>query len=123
VTKRGPISPGSRNLRSHQCGLFLEGTNDRVRGISWNDLGVVKHVELLGGVAPCIEHDSLLSSWVVRQEGRDIKDLFSDDNPDVILLRVFGNLVEGENFGSSLRWLSLRLRIWLCLWLEARSVN
>lgn len=91
-----------RQLWFHQSELLLEGTNDRVRGISWNDLGIVKHVELLGGVTPCIEHDSLLSSRMVRQEGRDVKDLSVDDNPDVILLRMFGNLVEGENLGASL---------------------
>jgi hypothetical protein len=61
----------------------------------------VKHVELLSGVTSGIEHDSLLSSWVVWQEGSDIKDLSIDDDPDVVLLRVFSDLIEGEDLGAS----------------------
>jgi len=34
--------------------LLLESADDRVGGISWNDLGVVKHVELLGSIAACV---------------------------------------------------------------------
>lgn len=45
--------------------LLFQGTNDGIRGISWNDLGVVKHVELLGGVTSGVEHDGLLPSWMV----------------------------------------------------------
>ena len=83
-------------------GLLLEGTDDRVGGVSWNDLGVVKHVELLSGVTPGVEHNSLLSSWMVWQEGSNIEDLSIDDNPDVILLRVFSDLIESEGLGASL---------------------
>ena len=62
----------------------------------------MKHVELLSGVAPSVEHDGLLPSWMVWQEGSDVEDLSVDDDPDVILLRVFGDLIEGEGLGASL---------------------
>ena len=62
----------------------------------------MKHVELLSGVTAGVEHDGLLSSWVVWQERGDIKDLFVDDDPDIILLRVFGDLVKSKGFGTSL---------------------
>lgn len=82
--------------------LLLEGTNYRVRGVSWNNLGVVKHVEFFSGITAGVEHDSLLPSWVVRQEGSDIENLSVDNDPGVVLLRVFGNLIEGEDLGTSL---------------------
>ena len=62
----------------------------------------MEHVEFLGGIAPSVEHDSLLSSWMIWQEGCDVEDLPVDDDPDVILLRVFGDLIEGEGLGASL---------------------
>ena len=62
----------------------------------------MKHIELLSSVAPGIEHNSLLSSRVVWQEGSDIEDLTVDDDPNIILLRVFGNLIKGEDLGASL---------------------
>lgn len=82
--------------------LLLQGADDRVGGVSWDDLGVVKHVKLLGGVATGVEHDSFLSSWMVWQERSNIEDLAIDDDPDVILLRVLGNLVEGKDLSASL---------------------
>jgi len=39
---------------------------------------------------------------MIRQEGCDVEDLPVDDDPDVILLRVFGDLIEGEGLGTSL---------------------
>lgn len=62
----------------------------------------MKHVELLSGVTAGIEHDGLLSSRVVRQEGSDIEDLSVDNNPDIILLGVLGDLIKGENLSTSL---------------------
>ena len=62
----------------------------------------MKHVELLSGVTAGIEHDSLLPSWVVRQERSDIEDLSVDDDPDVILLRVLGDLIKGEGLSAGL---------------------
>ena len=62
----------------------------------------MKHVEFLSGVTPGVKHDSLLSSWMVWQEGSDIEDLSIDDDPDIILLRVFGDLIESEGLGTSL---------------------
>jgi hypothetical protein len=83
----------------------------------------VKHVELLSGVTAGVEHDSLFSSWVVWQEGSDVEDLSVDDDPDIILLGVLGDLIEGEGLGTSLRWLGLGLRLGLYLWLSTHSVN
>ena len=81
--------------------LLLQGTDNRIWGVSWNDLGVVEHVELFCSVTAGIEHDSLLSSWVVWQEGSDIEDLTVNDDPSVVLRRVLGNLVEGEDLSAS----------------------
>lgn len=82
-------------------GLLFQSTDDRVGGISWNDLRVVKHVELLSGITAGVEHNGLLSSWVVWQEGSDIEHLTVDDNPDIVLLRVLGNFIKGEEFSIS----------------------
>lgn len=76
----------------------------------------MEHVKLFSGVTASVDHDSFLPSWVVWQEGSDIENLSVDDDPNVILLRVFGDIIEGEDLGTSLRWLRLRLR--LLLWLE-----
>ena len=82
--------------------LLLQRADNRIWGVSWNDLGVVEHVELLGGVAAGVEHDGLLSSWVVWQEGSDVKNLPVNDDPSVVLRRVLGDLVEGKDLGASL---------------------
>lgn len=52
--------------------LGLDLANDRVRGVSGNDLGVVKHVELLGSITAGIEQDGLLSSGVVAEEAGNV---------------------------------------------------
>lgn len=83
----------------------------------------MKHIELLGGVTACVEHDSLLSSWVVWQEGSDIEHLSVDDNPDILLFRVLCDLVEGEDFSTGLGWLNLCFRLRMFLRLETRSVD
>jgi hypothetical protein len=62
----------------------------------------VKHVEFLSGVTAGVKHDGLLPSWMVWQERGDIKDLPIDDNPDIILLRVLGDLLEREGFSIGL---------------------
>lgn len=103
--------------------LLLHNTNYRVGGISWNNLGVVEHVELFSGVATGVEHDSLFTSRVVWQERSYVEDLSVDDDPDIIFLRVLSNLFEGKDLSAGLRWLGLRLRLWLDLWLKARSAN
>ena len=82
--------------------LLLQGTDNRVGGISWDDLGVVEHVELLSSIAAGVEHDSFLSSWMVWQERGDIEDLSVNDDPDVILLCVLGDLVGGKDLSPSL---------------------
>lgn len=48
--------------------LCLDLANDRFRCISRNNLGVVQHVELLGGITAGVQKDGLLASRVVRQE-------------------------------------------------------
>ena len=48
--------------------LCLDLADDRVRCVSRNNLGVVQHVELLGGIATRIQKDSLFASGVVGQE-------------------------------------------------------
>ena len=55
-------------------------------------LRVVQHVELLGSITAGVQEDSFLASWVVRQELGNIKNLAVDDDPDVVLLVVLGNL-------------------------------
>ena len=62
----------------------------------------MKHVELLSGVTSGVEHDCLLSPWMVWQEGSDIEDLAVDDDPDVVLLRVLCDLFKGKNLVASL---------------------
>ena len=71
----------------------------------------MKHVELLSGVTAGVEHDRLLPSWMIWHKGSYIEDLTVDDDPDIVFLVVFGNLIEGESIGASLRWLGLGL--WL----------
>ena len=61
----------------------------------------MEHVELLSSIATGIKHDSLLSSWVVWQERSDVEYLSVDDNPDVVLVCMFGNLIESEGFSTS----------------------
>jgi len=61
----------------------------------------VEHVELLGSVTAGIEHDGLFSSWVVWQEGSDVEDLAVNDDPSVVLRRVLGDLVDGEDLSTS----------------------
>ena len=55
-------------------------------------LRVVQHVELLGSITAGVQEDSFLASWVVRQELGNIKNLAVNDDPDVVLLVVLGNL-------------------------------
>jgi len=90
------------STKSRRGYLLLQGTDNRVGGVSWNDLGVVKHVELLGGITAGVKHDGLLSSWMIWQKGSDVEDLSVDDDPDIVLLRVLGDLVKGVDIGASL---------------------
>lgn len=48
--------------------LGLDLADDGVRSVSGDDLGVVKHVELLGGIATSVQKDGLLASGVVSEE-------------------------------------------------------
>ena len=109
-------SPRPRGCNFRVCGIdsqpwfhltptkdsLLQGSDNRVGGVSWDDLGVMKHVELLSGVTAGVEHDGLLSSWVVWQERGDIEDLAVDDDPDVILLRVLGDVIESKDLCARL---------------------
>lgn len=80
----------------HRSGLLLlQRTDDSVGGISWNDLGVVKHIELLGSVTASVQKDSLLSSRVVGEESSHVKDLTVDNDPAIIFLVVLRHLLHG----------------------------
>ena len=46
---------------------------------------------------------------MIWHKGSYIEDLTVDDDPDIIFLVVFGNLIEGKSIGTSLRWLGLGL--------------
>lgn len=59
-------------------------------------LRIVEHVKFLGRVSASIQQDGLLSSRVVGKEAGDVQDLFTDDNPAVILLVVLGDLTSIE---------------------------
>ena len=81
--------------------LLLEVTDYRVGCISWDNLGVVKHVEFLSGISSSVQENGLLASWVVGQEAGDIENLAVDNHPAVIFLVVLGNLVNGETTGTA----------------------
>lgn len=72
----------------------------------------MQHVELFRGVTSGVEQDGFLASWVIRKELQkyvnnnekgckletytcDIQDLAIDNNPYIILLVVFANLIHG----------------------------
>ena len=60
--------------------LCLDLANDRLRCISRNNLGIVQHVEFLGGIATRIQKDSLLASRVVGQELKSTSSNFYGSN-------------------------------------------
>lgn len=59
-------------------------------------LRIVQHVELLCRIPARIQENGLLASRMVGQEFRDVKDLAINDDPDVVLLVVLGNLGSSE---------------------------
>mmetsp|Transcript_12216 Transcript_12216/g.23655 ORF Transcript_12216/g.23655 Transcript_12216/m.23655 type:complete len:521 (-) Transcript_12216:387-1949(-) len=70
----------------------LDLTDDTLRCVLLHHLWLVEHVELLRGVSPCEEHDSLLATRVVMHELSAIEHLSVHDHPAVVLLVVLRNL-------------------------------
>lgn len=76
--------------------LALDSPDDLLRGILGDDLIIVKHLELLGGVTAHEVEDGLGATGVLIEPVGQVKDDTLHDNPEVILLVVLGNLLESE---------------------------
>ena len=62
----------------------------------------MQHVEFFCGIPPSVQQDRLLSSRMIWEELRDIKDLTVHYDPTVVLLVVFRYLLLGEGLGTCL---------------------
>ena len=71
-------------------------TSDLIQAILLDDLAVVEHVELLGGILAGEHHDALLTARVLRQKLRDVQHLVTDDDPAVLVGVVLGNFLCGH---------------------------
>lgn len=60
----------------------------------------MQHVELFSGVLSGVEHDGVLTTWVVIQELGDVVDLVVEDNPTVVLSAVLGNISFSESLSG-----------------------
>lgn len=48
--------------------LLLQCSDNSVRSVSGDNLGIVKHVKLLCGISACIEENGLFTSGMIRKE-------------------------------------------------------
>lgn len=94
----------------------LDATDDSLRGVLVNHVGLVQHVEFFGGVATSVDQDGLLASRVVLQELGHVQHLAVDDDPAVVVLVVLGDLFQavllvavsgGGSVGGLLRGLNV----------------
>lgn len=83
----------SLNLQSDL--LSLDAANDLARGILGNDLVVVQHLKLLSGVTAHEVEDGVDATGVLLEPVGQVQDDTLDDNPEVVLLVVLGNLLQG----------------------------
>ena len=81
---------------SLQLAHVLDGAG--VDAVLLDDLAVMEHVELLGGVLACEEHDGLLATRMVSQKVGAVVDLVADDAPAVLLGVVLGDLSSRDHF-------------------------
>lgn len=83
------------HLQLEAGGLALDAANDLLGSVLGNDLVVVKHLKLLGGVTAHEVHDGLGTTGVLVEPVGEVHDDTLDNNPQVALGVVLGNLVHG----------------------------
>lgn len=77
-------------------GLARYAADDNVRGILGDDLVVVEHGEFLSGITAHEIEQGVGTTRVLVQPVGHVKDDALDDDPEVLLLVVLGNLFHGE---------------------------
>lgn len=83
------------NLQLQSRLLALYAANDLLGRILGDDLVVVQHLKLLGGVAAHEVHDSLGTAGVLLEPVTEVHDDALDHDPEVFLGVVLGNLLHG----------------------------
>ena len=76
--------------------LALDTANHLLRRVLGDDLVVVQHLELLGGVTAHEVHDGLGATGVLVEPVAEVHDNALDDDPQVLLGVVLGDLLHGE---------------------------
>ncbi|KAH6609442.1 hypothetical protein Trco_002788 [Trichoderma cornu-damae] len=90
------LFPSVSAPRAHSDLLALDAANDLAGGVLGYDLVVVQHLKLLGGVAPHEVENGVDAAGVLLEPVGQVQDDALDDNPQVVLLVVLGNLLHGE---------------------------
>lgn len=75
--------------------LSLDAANDLARGILGNDLVVVQHLKLLSGVTAHEVENGVDATGVLLEPVGQVQDDTLDDNPEIVLRVVLGNLLHG----------------------------
>merc|ERR1719183_3125874 len=64
-----------------------------LNAILLDDLPVMQHIKLLGGILTSVQHDCLFATWVISKESCHIQDVVTNDHPTVLVGVVLGDFI------------------------------
>lgn len=99
----------------------LQGTDDALRSVLGDRVSFVQRIECIGALTATVEEQGLFTAWVILKKVGDIDDLAIDGDPDIFLLAVLLNLLEGVLLRG---WLDLFWvgRVTRARWLRGRGI-
>lgn len=99
----------------------LQGTDDALRSVLGDRVSFVQRIECIGALTTTVEEQGLFTTWVIFEKVGDIDDLAVDGDPDIFLLAVLLNLLEGVLLRGRLDlfWVG---RITRARWLRGRGI-